>query len=355
VRGRFVVIGIFLGEALQVWRETVVAEVPQVFVSYSRSDSELVHQIIDQLRTLGVRTWVDAEQLTPGESWERAISEALRNAKTILVFLSPTSVASRWIAAELDHALSSNVRVLPILLHVTPVAEMPLSLQNIQWLDATCFPAATKAQSTAFEIARVLQQWSSGQTTVQLDDRAREELGRAFAAQSKGVEVKPVAKAPDSVFIVHGHDEDLLHEVVRFTADLGIRAIVLKDVGGAARSLIDKFFEIGGSARFAIVLLSADDMGASRLQYDEPDVGTKALKYRSRQNVILELGYFYGLLGWDNVFVLEKPASRRFPDFERPSDLNGVVFDRYDAGGKWRSTIRNRLVDHGFTIRQLQS
>jgi predicted nucleotide-binding protein len=148
--------------------------------------------------------------------------------------------------------------------------------------------------------------------------------------------------------LVHGHDEALLQEVLEFVEGLGIKGVVLKDAGGAARSLLDKFFEVGSAARFAIVLISADDMGASRRQFDEPDFGPKALKYRSRQNAILELGYFYGRLGWDKVFVLEKAPPKRFPDFERPSDLNGVVFDRYDTAGRWKMTVARRLEDGGF-------
>jgi predicted nucleotide-binding protein len=148
---------------------------------------------------------------------------------------------------------------------------------------------------------------------------------------------------------VHGRD-DLPAEVLEFVEELGIEGVVLKDSGGAARSLLDKFFEIGSSARFAIVLISADDMGASRGQFEEPEVGAKALKYRSRQNAILELGYFYGRLGWDKVFVLEKAPPKKFPDFERPSDLNGVVFDRYDAAGKWKEVVARRLKDGGFVF-----
>lgn len=45
-------------------------------------------------------------------------------------------------------------------------------------------------------------------------------------------------------------------------------------------------------------LLCADDYGASRKQYEAPKVGDRALQFRTRQNVILELGFFYGKLGW---------------------------------------------------------
>jgi predicted nucleotide-binding protein len=328
----------------------VMANTSFVFVSYARADREPVSRIVDELKRLGVETWVDSDRLAPGDAWEQRISYALREAEAFLVFISPAMMGSKWMFIELEHALTSGARILPVLLSPIAITELPLRLRRIQYLDATVFPPETFARSTAEEIARVLRVWSTKGAPEPLEDAEREGLAKAFAAQTKGTGAIPEDAAPTSVFLVHGHDEELLHEVVGFFEELGIRAIVLEKVGAAARSLIDKFFEIGGAARFAIVLLSADDMGASRDQFEEPDVGAKALKYRSRQNTILELGYFYGLLGWDKVFVLEKTPPRKFPDFERPSDLNGVVFDRYDLAGKWKETVAQRMEDHGFIL-----
>ena len=324
---------------------------PFVFVSYARSDREAVSRIVGELRGLGIRTWVDAEQLRAGESWEQVINEALGAAQVLLVFISPAMVRSKWIAAEFEQALTRGVRILPVLLSPTPSDSLPQRLQHIQWLDATQFPAGIAAKSTAREIATIVHQWRGAPVVPGSAAKGQvRELAKALAAQTRGPQAPPDDGAPKSVFVVHGHDDGLLTEVIEFIANINITPIVLKNVEGATKSLLDRFFEVGGSARFAIVLLSADDFGASRSQYEEPDVGGKALKYRARQNVILELGYFYGLLGWDNVFVLEKEPSKKFPDFERPSDLSGVVFDRYDGSGKWKAVIARRLESHGFSI-----
>jgi predicted nucleotide-binding protein len=205
----------------------------------------------------------------------------------------------------------------PVLIGEAKVTPSPL--RHIQWVDATRFPRSQIVPLTA---------------------------------RTTGKEPVPEDETPTSVFVVHGHDEEFLGEVVDFVDGLGIKPVVLKNMEGATRSLFDRFFEFGGAARFAIVLLSADDMGASRLQFEEEEVGARALKYRPRQNTILELGYFYGLLGWDKVFVLEKEPPRRFPDFERPSDLQGVLFDRYDAAGSWKKKVATRLERGGFKIAQ---
>ena len=96
---------------------------------------------------------------------------------------------------------------------------------------------------------------------------------------------------------------------------------------------------------------NVDDMGASRIQYEADGVGNRALQFRARQNVILELGFFYGYLGWEQVFVLYKKPDKVFPNFERPSDLDGVLFEQVDETGKWMEYLRDQLLEAGFELR----
>ena len=76
----------------------------------------------------------------------------------------------------------------------------------------------------------------------------------------------------------------------------------------------------------------------------------RALQFRGRQNVILELGFFYGFLGWENVFVLLKKPDKVWPNFERPSDLEGVVFDEVDSSHRWKGYLTDRLAQAGFDL-----
>ena len=152
------------------------------------------------------------------------------------------------------------------------------------------------------------------------------------------------------MFVVHGHDDALLAEVEDYLDELGVQSVVLQRIGGPSQSLFQKFMQWGKETRFALVLLTADDLGASRRQYESEGVAERSLQFRARQNVVLELGFFYGHLGWENVFVLLKEPTRVFPNFERPSDLEGVVFDRIDGSGRWQSYLRDTLSQRGFAI-----
>jgi predicted nucleotide-binding protein len=153
------------------------------------------------------------------------------------------------------------------------------------------------------------------------------------------------------VFVVHGHDEETLKLVCAFLERNDIKPIVLPQTLGPAQSLLQKFFQSSREAHFSIVILTADDLGASRVQYEADGVADRTLQFRARQNVILELGFFYGYLGWENVFVIYRGPPRVYPNFERPSDLDGAVFDTIDADGRWRDTLRRKLAEAGFKFR----
>lgn len=95
---------------------------------------------------------------------------------------------------------------------------------------------------------------------------------------------------PDSrkVFLVHGHDEAVKECVARFLEKLDLQPIILHEQPNKGQTVIEKF-EANSNVGFAVVLLTPDDVGRATSE--------KKLKPRARQNVVLELGYFFAKLG----------------------------------------------------------
>ena len=141
----------------------------------------------------------------------------------------------------------------------------------------------------------------------------------------------------------------MLNEVTTELELLGIKPVVLQRIRTSDDHLFSKFNAIARDAKHAVVLVSGDDVGASLGDFSHRAGGAARLEFRARQNVILELGYFYGKLGEENVFVFLKPppASDLVVDqFEVPSDLAGKLFE--DFAGDWKAVLRERLFDAGF-------
>lgn len=116
-------------------------------------------------------------------------------------------------------------------------------------------------------------------------------------------------------FIVHGHDEPSLGELISFLKeDLGFPApVVLRERASSAQTLIERVEDEGLNVDVVFVLLTPDDKVVT-----EDGLG---FVFRARQNVLLELGFFLGLLGrgTGRVILLHKQP------VELPSDLGGVV------------------------------
>jgi predicted nucleotide-binding protein len=146
------------------------------------------------------------------------------------------------------------------------------------------------------------------------------------------------AASPDftHAFLVHGRDEGARESVARFLTKLGIEPVILFEKASSGRTVIEKL-EHYAKVPFAVVLLTPDDEG--RL------VGiTDSLKPRARQNVLLELGFFVGKLGRENVCALCKSP------IDVPSDWDGVVWVTMDEHDGWKTKLARELKAAGFTI-----
>jgi formylglycine-generating enzyme required for sulfatase activity len=106
-----------------------------LFLSYSRQDSDAMHQVQEALREAGLSVWTD-EGLEPGtQSWKDAIAEAVKQAYALVVLLSPNSSQSTWVKNEIGYAQTLNKRIFPLLIAGEAATAVPIDLINAQWVD----------------------------------------------------------------------------------------------------------------------------------------------------------------------------------------------------------------------------
>jgi len=124
--------------------------------------------------------------------------------------------------------------------------------------------------------------------------------------------------------------------VARFLENIKLEPIILHEQANKGKTIIEKF-ESNSDVHYAVVLMSPDDVGNSKNNKDE-------LLFRSRQNVIFELGYFFGKLGRGNVCVLLKD------DVEKPSDYDGIIYIPFDEHDGWKTKLVKELKSSGLDI-----
>lgn len=124
------------------------------------------------------------------------------------------------------------------------------------------------------------------------------------------------------VFIVHGHDDLPKERLAHILIDLGLTPIILHDQPNKGRTLVEKFEQEASDVGYAFVIMTPDDLGIDSKLYEEIQKGDKkdGFCYRPRQNVVMELGFFYAKLGRNRVCCLVRG------NIEKPSDFSGIVY-----------------------------
>jgi predicted nucleotide-binding protein len=323
-----------------------------IFISYARTDRKFAESIVAALAASGLQVWWDAA-LLPGQAFDAQIRNVLQDAKVVLGVLSPMSLRSQWVISELTYAHANGIRIVPVLVSGARPEDLPVPFNTIQALVLDEAHPDASAREIALKLTALLR--TMGGQPPPGTAEARRRLASAAAETARQASSTPTQtktpEPPRSIFVVHGHDEDMLDAVTAELESLGITPVVLKRVRTSDNHLFAKFMAIAGDAKHAIVLISGDDVGAAFRDYAHPAGGMARLEFRARQNVILELGYFYGKLGEEHVFVFRKPppvCDKVVNRLEEPSDLAGKIFE--DFSGDWKAVLSERLKEVGFHI-----
>ena len=138
------------------------------------------------------------------------------------------------------------------------------------------------------------------------------------------------------IFVVHGRNNELKETTARFLEKLGLIPVILHEQANQGKTIIEKF-EDYSDVDFAVVLMTPDDIGY--LANEE-----SFAKYRARQNVVFELGYFIGKLGRTHVVAIVKG------DIEIPTDISGVLYIGVGNNDAWKMMLAKEIKGVGYNI-----
>ena len=87
------------------------------FISYSSKDEAFAKQLHADLQQEGVRCWFAPEDLNIGDKIRPRIEESIRLYDKLLLVLSEHSIASNWVAYEVEWALNKEPEGVPNVLY----------------------------------------------------------------------------------------------------------------------------------------------------------------------------------------------------------------------------------------------
>lgn len=107
-----------------------------VFLSYSRTDVEVMRRVAKLLRAHGARVWVDETLEIGSPNWQEIVEQAIADSRSVVAILSPEAKKSRWVVAEIASANMNDVKIFPLLIRGEPRDSVPLMLTSANWHDA---------------------------------------------------------------------------------------------------------------------------------------------------------------------------------------------------------------------------
>jgi predicted nucleotide-binding protein len=197
------------------------------------------------------------------------------------------------------------------------------SLNALRLATLALLPQDTRENlATAVSAVEIVRE--SGQEFYVVTERARTLCDQLVAVLESLQDVpsssarSPANRRPDDpqgepvIFLVHGHNLAIRDQVELFLRrDLSLKVEVMAAGPHAGRSMPEKFEDIARRCSFAVFVITADDHLTA--------LDGRQIR-RPRQNVILEIGYFWGRLGRQRTAFLVEQT----PELDFPSDLHGI-------------------------------
>lgn len=107
-----------------------------VFISYSRHDTNVVNEFVERLEREGFSVWIDRDGIESGDAFKKIILQAIKNSAVVLFFSSQYSNQSSWTAKEIGVAVKYKKPVIPILLDGSNFnEEVEFDLINLDFID----------------------------------------------------------------------------------------------------------------------------------------------------------------------------------------------------------------------------
>lgn len=266
----------------------------RVYISYKSNDVELAKSVASALKNRKHTVLIDLDLLKPKDEWRAKLADALASCDAFVTLITNNSIGASYPMSEIGAARALKKPIIPVLIGGVG---LPNFIGDIFYISEN-FGSGSKAAGMKRIVNKIDEQIAT------------------FSGSN--------------VFIVHGQNEAKKLELKDLLRTLGVNPVILHEQDDRGLTIIEKFEHYAPQCSFAFVLLTPDD---------KQDIGSKAEdKWRARQNVIMELGWFMAKLGRERVALLHKG------EVEIPTDISGVIYLKFENSvAEVATQIRQRL------------
>ena len=190
----------------------------EVFISYSSKEKEIASLVRETLENNGITCWMAPESIPASSGYASEITEAICNAKVVVLILSSPSMESKWVTKEVDFAICENKPIIPFHIDDSKLNKtFQLYLNNVQHIDA--YKRVKMALGDLLENVNAL-------------------VGTNKSSNTR-IHLKPMYREPIHNF--SGRDEELALVEEKFNNH---NIVTLSGIGGIGKSEIAKAYAV---------------------------------------------------------------------------------------------------------------
>ncbi|WP_338762548.1 TIR domain-containing protein [Bernardetia sp. ABR2-2B] len=168
----------------------------EIFVSYSRTDSDFARKLNEELQFNGKTTWFDQESIASGADFQQEIYRGIEGATNFLFVISPDAIESPYCADEVEYAQKLGKRFITVLHRETDPSTLPPALASVQWIDFVGkdfnkqFGEVIRTLDTDREYVRMHNVWQKEALQWQQSNKNKDYLlrGSSFALANEWLE-----------------------------------------------------------------------------------------------------------------------------------------------------------------------
>ncbi len=106
----------------------------QIFISYSRKDTEFARRLTESFAAQNMEAWVDWQDIPPSVDWMKEIQTGIEQADIFLFIVSPDAVRSDVCAQEVEHAVLNGKRLIPVIARDIETKDVPATITHLNWI-----------------------------------------------------------------------------------------------------------------------------------------------------------------------------------------------------------------------------
>jgi TolB-like protein/lipoprotein NlpI len=210
----------------------------ELFISYSKANREQALALADELRGRGFSVWIDQGGIRGAKQWSAEIVEAIDACSTLLLLISPDSIASRNVAKEVHLASEKGRNILPVVIEKVALPsnfEYPLAgIQRVYYHDRPAIFRALEMLNGVEATEQLLPSRAEEDSTIRLavmpfDDLSPQHDNQWFADGMMDELISTLGtidkmKIPSRSDVLHYRDHSKKsHEIA---SELGVRYLI---------------------------------------------------------------------------------------------------------------------------------